>query len=221
APPRIRMETLSRVRGILAGRKPSDTKPPGKGDLLMKTFANLTLGAVLTLGLAATAWAGGASCSGDKASSASMASGSHCTRDEAAAGHCAGGASASMAEGSHCGGMGTNANAMAKECKPTANQVMYSFAVPSVECSGCVKSIQKAAMAMNGVSCAHVDLQTRIAYIIADKKVDERALSKAIADAGYKNKFTAQGSKAEAAFTKAWASNDKSVNCCSKANTKD
>lgn len=186
----------------------------------MKTFANLTLGAVLTLGLAATAWAGGSSCSGDKASSASMASGTHCTRDEAAAGHCSGGANASMAAGSHCN-MGTNANAVAaKECKPAANQVMYSFAVPSVECSGCVKSIQKAAMAMAGVSCAHVDLQTHTAYIIADKKVNERALSKAIADAGYKNTFTAQGSKAEAAFAKAWSSNDKDVNCCSKA-TKD
>jgi len=174
----------------------------------MKTFANLTLGAVLTLGLAATAWAGGSSCSGDKASSASMASGTHCTRDEAAAGHC---------------GMGaTTSNAVAaKECKPTANQVMYSFAVPTVECSGCVKSIQKAAMAMAGVSCAHVDLQTHTAYIITDKKVNERALSKAIADAGYKNTFTAQGSKAEAAFAKAWASNDKDVNCCSKATSKD
>jgi len=187
----------------------------------MKTFANLTLGAVLTLGLAATAWAGGSSCSGGKASSASMASGTHCTRDEAAAGHCgAGASSASMAEGSHCNGMGANAVA-AKECKPAANQVMYSFAVPSVECSGCVKSIQKAAMAMNGVSCAHVDRQTHTAYIIADKKVNERALSKAIADAGYKNTFTAQGGKAEAAFAKAWASNDKSVNCCSKATAKD
>ena len=187
----------------------------------MKTFANLTLGAVLTLGLAATAWAGGSSCSGDKASSASMASGTHCTRDDAASAgaHCAGGASASMAAGSHCTGMGANAVAM-KECHPSANQVMYSFAVPSVECSGCVKSIQKAAMAMAGVSCAHVDLQTHTAYIIADKKVNERALSKAIADAGYKNTFTAQGGKAEAAFAKAWASNDKSVNCCSKA-TKD
>jgi len=185
----------------------------------MKTFATLTLGAVLTLGLATTSWAGGSSCSG-AGKDASMAAGTHCTRDDAAAAgaHCAGGASASMAAGSHCGATsGANAVAM-KECRPGANQVMYSFAVPSAECSSCVKAIQKAAMAMTGVSCAHVDLQTHTAYIITDKKVNERALSKAIADAGYKNTLTAQGNKAEAAFAKAWASSDKSVNCCSKAN---
>jgi copper chaperone CopZ len=172
----------------------------------MKTLANVTLAASLVLGIASTSWAGGSACSeGGKASSTSAASGSHCTR----------GADASMASGSHCSGMGAHATA-ASECHVGANQVMYSFAVPTAECSTCVNAIQKAAIAQKGVSCAHVDLSTRTAYIIADKKVNERDLSRAIADAGYKNKFTAEGSKAQASFTKAFASGDKSVNCCSK-----
>ena len=165
----------------------------------MKRVATILGVAVLTLGLAATSWAGGASCSGDgaKSSSASVTSG----------GHCSGDAEHTMA---------------AKECAGVkAGQVMYSFSVPAVECEHCVDSIQKTAMTTKGIQCAHVDLSTRTAYVIADKKLSKQQVSKMLSEAGFKNKFTAEGKNAQAAFTKAIASGDKAVNeCCAKGKDK-
>ena len=163
----------------------------------MKRIAAIAPVMLFTLCLAATSWAGGASCSPDgaKSSSATMSSGGHCP-----------GAEHSMAANA-CSGV-------------KANQVMYSFSVPAVECEHCVDSIQKAAMATKGVQCAHVDLSTRTAYVIADKKMSRQQVSKIITEAGFKNKFTAEGKNAQAAFTKAVASGDKSVNSCC-ARTKD
>jgi copper chaperone CopZ len=165
----------------------------------MKRVATILGVAVLTLGLAATSWAGGASCSGDgaKSSSATLSSG----------GHCSGDAEHTMA---------------AKECAGVqAGQVMYSFSVPAVECEACVNSIQKTAMTTKGIQCAHVDLSTRTAYVIADKKLSKQQVSKMLTEAGFKNKFTAEGKNAQAAFTKAIASGDKAVNeCCAKGKDK-
>ena len=156
----------------------------------MKTFAKVSALSLLALCVAATSWAGGKSCS-------------------------SGGAKAATA-GSHCGAKDANAMA-AKECGVKANQAIYSFAVPSVECDNCIQSIQKAAMAKDGIACAHVDLSTHTAYIIADKKISQKEIAKLIAAAGYKNKFTGEGSKVQAAFVKAIASGDKGVACCAKA----
>jgi len=165
----------------------------------MKRVATILGVAVLTLGLAATSWAGGASCSGDgaKSSSATMSTGAHCSGD----------AEHTMA---------------AKECTGVkAGQVMYSFSVPAVECEHCVDSIQKTAMTTKGIQCAHVDLSTRTAYVIADKKLSKQQVSKMLTEAGFKNKFTAQGKNAQASFSKAVASGDKSVNeCCAKGKDK-
>ena len=165
----------------------------------MKRFAAIAPVALLALGLAATSWAGGASCSGDgaKSSSATLSSG----------GHCSGDAEHSMA---------------AKECTGVkAGQVMYSFSVPAVECEHCVDSIQKTAMTTKGIHCAHVDLSTRTAYVIADKKLSKQQVSKMLTEAGFKNKFTAEGKNAQASFSKAIASGDKSVNaCCAKGKDK-
>ena len=163
----------------------------------MKRIAAIAPVMLLTLCLAATSWAGGASCSPDgaKSSSAPMSSGGHCP-----------GIEHSMA---------------AKECTGVkANQVMYSFSVPGVSCEHCVTSIQEAAVATKGIQCAHVDLSTHTAYVIADKKMSREQVSKIIAAAGFKNKFTAEGKNAQAAFSKAVASGDKSVNACC-ARTKD
>jgi copper chaperone CopZ len=126
------------------------------------------------------------------------------------------GSGASMSSGGHCPYKGSHAMATGKECSIGASQVMYSFAVPTAECERCVDAIQKAAMAKSGISCAHVDLSTRTAYVIADKKLSSRDVSKVIEKAGYKNRLTAQGPKAQAAFAKAYAVGDKSVNHCSK-----
>ena len=157
----------------------------------MKKLTKIGAFSVLALCVAATSWAGGSSCSSEGAKSASA--------------------------GSHCSG--TKASSAAHEaCGVKANQVMYSFSVASVECEKCIETIQKAAMAKNGIACAHVDLSTHTAYIIADKKLSQKDVSKLIADAGYKNKYTGQGGKVEAAFAKAMASGDKGVNCCAKGN---
>jgi hypothetical protein len=163
----------------------------------MKNFAKVSALTLLALCVAGTSWAGGANCSpeGVKAKEASAA-------------------------GAHCGTKASTASKVA-DCGVKANQVMYSFAVPSVDCEKCIESIQKAAMASTGIHCAHVDLSTHTAYIIADKSLSQKEISKLIADAGYKNKYSAKGEKAQAAFAKAMASGDNGMNnCCAKGKDK-
>lgn len=166
----------------------------------MKRFASILGVAVLTLGLAATSWAGGASCSGDGAKSSSATK---------------------VSSGGHCSGDAEHTMASAKCEGVKAGQVMYSFSVPAVECEHCVDSIQKTAMNTKGIQCAHVDLSTRTTYVIADKKLSKQQASKMLTEAGFKNKFTAEGKNAQAAFTKAIASGDKAVDaCCAKGKDK-
>jgi copper chaperone CopZ len=164
----------------------------------MKTLAKISALSLLAVCIATTSWAGGKSCSstGVKADGAKTASaGSHCTAKDA--------------------------NAMAaKECGIKANQVIYSFAVPTVHCDDCTESVQKAAMAHAGVACVHVDLTSHTAYVIADKKVGRKEIAKVIAAAGYKNTYKAEGGKVQAEFAKAIASGDKGVACCAKSKDK-
>ncbi|HEY6221844.1 MAG TPA: heavy metal-associated domain-containing protein [Candidatus Eisenbacteria bacterium] len=161
----------------------------------MKTLAKIGALSLLAVCIAATSWAGGKSCSSEGAKSASA--------------------------GSHCSAKGSNTNAMAlKECSIKANQAIYSFAVPTAHCESCIEGVQKAAMAQAGVACAHVDLSTHTAYIIADKKVNQKEIAKAIAAAGYKNSYKGEGSKVQAQFAKAIAAGDKGVACCAKGKDK-
>lgn len=156
-----------------------------------------TIGAVSLL-VAGSAFAGGASCGTDaKESSAKSASAGH-----------------------HCDGKDASA-AMAKSCGVKANQAIYSFAVPTAECQDCVNKIQSALMAQKGVACAHVDLTNHVAYIIADKSVNQKAVAKMISTAGYKNSFKGQGSKVQAEFAKAMASGEKGSAACSANKDKD
>lgn len=155
-----------------------------------------TIGAISLL-VAGSAFAGGASC-GTKESSAAKS---------ASAGH-------------HCEGKDASA-AMAKACGVKANEAIYSFAVPTVECQNCVNNISTALMAQKGVHCAHVDVTHRVAYIIADKSVNQKAVAKAISTAGYKNSFKGQGSKVQAEFAKAMASGEKGTAACSASKDKD
>ena len=161
----------------------------------MKTLAKINALSLVAVCLAATSWAGGKSCSTQGAKSAATAAGSDCSAKDA--------------------------NAMAaKECGVKANQAIYSFAVPTAHCDDCIKGVQKAAMAHAGVACAHVDLSTHTAYIIADKNVSQKEIAKVIAAAGYKNTYKAEGSKVQAEFAKAIASGDKGVACCAKGKDK-
>ena len=125
-------------------------------------------------------------------------------------------ASAKGAGGAHCEGMDGAKAMVSKECGVQANQVMYSYAVPSVTCDGCVENISKAALAQKGIKCAHVDLNTKTAYFIVDKKMSKNDVAKVMTAAGYKNKFSASGDKAVKSFHAAFASGEKSVACCSK-----
>lgn len=156
-----------------------------------------TLGAISLL-VAGSAFAGGASC-GTKESSAAK----------------------SASAGRHCEGKDASA-AMAKACGVKANQAIYSFAVPSVHCEDCVNTINTALMAQKGVACSHVDLTNHVAYIIADKSVNQKAVAKAISAAGYKNSFKGQGSKVQAEFAKAMGhSGEKGSAACSASKDKD
>lgn len=169
----------------------------------MKRITKIAPVMLLALCVGAVSWAGGPGCTDDGAkASATDASKASAT-----------------ATGSHCTGKGASA-ASQQTCALKTSQVMYSFSVPSVECEHCVEAIQKAAMETKGIACAHVDLSTHIAYIIADKNVKEKTISAVIAEAGYKNKYKGKGSKVEAAFAKSMASGDKNMACCAKSKDK-
>jgi copper chaperone CopZ len=124
--------------------------------------------------------------------------------------------------GGHCDGVGKSAEAMAHDCGVKPGQVMYSFAVPGAECEHCIRGIQKATMAMKGIDCAHVDLSTRTAYIIADKSVTQKAIAKSIQDAGFKNTYKGTGPKVQAAFIEAMKAGAKNgMSCCPTSKEKD
>jgi copper chaperone CopZ len=163
--------------------------------------------AAAVLLVAAAAIAGGAAIKAKHATASKTAAAGHCDGKDAAmaAGDRCPVSGATMASGGgKCPYSGSNAD-MAKACGMTADQAIYSFAVPTAECDHCVKGIQDAAMAQKGVACAHVDLSTHTAYIIADKSVDRKALASAITKAGFKNSFTGEGAKVQAEFAKTMA----------------
>ena len=188
----------------------------------MKHIKKIAPMIALSLLVAGVAWACKSS------SSASQASASDCSSKTAAqahAGACPYETQASHAKlagaGGHCDGVGKSAEAMAHDCGLKAGQVMYSFAVPGVECEHCIRGIQKATMAMKGIDCAHVDLATHTAYIIADKGVNQKAIAKCIQEAGFKNTYKGTGPKVQAAFTQAMKSSSKNGMSCSPSKEKD
>ena len=180
----------------------------------MKSMKTVAVMGFATLLVATTAWAGGAACSGEKGA---MAEGKACKvsesksaqMTEAKGGHCdmGKGASASMAEG--------------KGCTLGANQMVYSFAVPTAECDHCADGITKAAMAQAGIHCVHVDLKNRVAYIVADKKMDKNVLAKAMKDAGYKNSFRGDGKVARAEAAKFMTASAGKPDACCATKAKD
>ena len=131
-------------------------------------------------------------------------------------------ATTAFAGGAHCDGVDkANAEAMTKACTVGKAQAIYSFAVPGAECDGCASSIQSTLMQTKGIHCAHVDLEKRVAYIIADKSVNKNAIAKGIQTAGFKNKYRGEGSKMQAEFAKAMSSNGKNgMSCCAKEKDK-
>jgi copper chaperone CopZ len=176
----------------------------------MRQLRTLAALSAVTLLAATTAWAGGAACS---AKSEASAAAKGCTVSGAKL------TSAKGAGGSHCSGIDkNNAEAMAKACSVGKSQAIYSFAVPSAECDGCVNGIQSALMAQDGIHCAHVDLEARVAYVIADKKLNTKTVSNVIQKAGFKNSYRGEGKKVQAEFAKAMsASAGKSgMACCAK-----
>ncbi len=154
--------------------------------------------------LATSAWAGGSTSSG-KSEGASK-QGAHCTVGASAA--------SEASAGGHCG-MGASA-ASKEACAYGASHAVYSFAVNDMHCAACVKKVQSAAMAQKGVHCVHVDLGTKTAYIVAEKKVDQRAIAKAVKDAGFTCTFKSDGPDARAAFMKAMAAGGSTVTCPAK-----
>jgi copper chaperone CopZ len=149
----------------------------------MKRNALIVTAAVGVLCLATSAWAGGASCSGKAEGASKEASvGAHCSPNSAGA---------SMTSG--------------KQCKLGANNAVFSYAVPNAHCGDCVEKIQSAAMAQKGVLCAKVDLETHTAYVAGDKNLNQRAVAKAIKEAGFTASFKAKGPKVRAELTRLMA----------------
>ena len=156
----------------------------------MKRSLNIVPLTLAALSLAAVACAGGDLCSGKSQAAKQVSAGSHCP-----------GVSSTQAKGDHCA-IG-------------ADQAVLSFAVPGAECDVCVKTIQRAAMAQKGVTCAHVNLDNHTAYIIGDKSLNQRAIAKAIKGAGFRCTFKAQGPKIRSELLRAMASGG-SAACCAK-----
>ena len=151
----------------------------------MKRNALMATALVGALCLATSAWAGGSMCSGKSEGAAKEASaGDHCTTAKGA----------SMAAGG--------------QCKIGANTAVFSYAVPTAHCGSCVDKIQSAAMAQKGVLCAKVDVNTHMAYVAGDKKLNQRAVAKAIKDAGFDCSFKTAGMKARTELNKLMAADN-------------
>src|SRR3989442_7794032 len=150
----------------------------------MKRRIMIVHAVLAAMSLAGSAWAGGSTCSGKSEGAAKQAAaGSHCT-------------------------VGSSAQAKG-QCTFGANTAVFSFAVPTAHCGACSDKIQTTAMAQKGVLCAKVDLDTRTAYVAGDKKLDQRAIAKAIKDAGYTCKLKSKGPKARAEIIRIMASRPK------------
>ena len=157
----------------------------------MKRNALIVPAVLGVLCLATSAWANGASCSG-KAEGTATKTGAHCTL----------GASKEASAGGHCSGVNGASMTSKGQCPFSASNAVFSFAVKDAHCAACVEKIQSAAMAQKGVLCAKVDLNTKTAYVAGDKKMDQRAVAKAIKNAGFACTLKDQGPKARAEFAK-------------------
>jgi len=134
----------------------------------MKRRTMIVPAVLAVMSLAGSAWAGGSTCS--------------CKSE---------GAAKQTAAGSHC-----TVGAQAKgQCTFGANTAVFSFAVPTAHCGACSDKIQATAMAQKGVQCAKVDLDSRTAYVAGDQKLNQKAIAKAIKEAGYACTFKAKGPK--------------------------
>ncbi len=176
----------------------------------MKQLRTLAALSAVTLLMATTAWAGGAACS-VKGSESAAAKGCTYSGSKMASAHGPDGAGCVMSDGS-------SAEAMAEACTVGKNQAIYSFAVPGAECDGCAHSIQSALMRQDGVHCAHVDLESHVAYVLADKKMNKKTLSGVIKTAGFKNTYRGEGKKIQAEFAKAMSGSlaKNGMACCAK-----
>ncbi len=148
----------------------------------MKRHAVIVPVVITALSLSTSAWAGGRMCH-DKAEGAS--------KEASVGGHCSTAKGASMASG--------------EACKIGASNAVFAFAVPTAHCGSCVDKIQQTAMAQKGVLCAKVDLESKMAYVVGDKKLNQRQLAKAIKDAGFACTLKEKGSKARAELQKLMA----------------
>jgi copper chaperone CopZ len=151
----------------------------------MKRNVLILTAVVAALSLTTSAWAGGSWCSGKGKSE---------------------GAAKQTAAGSRCTPGKSGASVASKQCPIGADNAVFSFAVPSVHCGLCVDKIQTTAMAQKGVLCAEVDLDTKTAYVAGHKKLNQKAIAKAIKEAGYTCTFKAQGAKVRAELMKIMAS---------------
>ena len=63
------------------------------------------------------------------------------------------------------------------------------ISVPSMHCPRCTAIVRKATLSVEGVKKADVSLKERKAVVIADDKLDEKELLKAVDATGYKGEI--------------------------------
>src|SRR6267378_5529514 len=160
----------------------------------MKRTAFIVPVAIAALSFSTSAWAGGDMCHGKSEGAAKEASvGAHCSP---------GTKGASMASG--------------EACKIGASNAVFSFAVPTAHCGSCVDKIQTTAMAQKGVLCAKVNLDTKMAYVAGDKALSQKAIARAIKDAGFTCSFKAKGPKVRDELVKMMAAGSNATPAAAK-----
>jgi copper chaperone CopZ len=148
------------------------------------TAATASTGACAGKADAATASSGKGSCSG-KTDAATASSGK---------GSCAG-----KADGATASGKGSchSKDASAKEASAAAARALV-LNVSGMTCGGCASKVEKALMAVKGVSGAKVDLEAHNAKVDIDKEVKAEDLVKAVEAVGFKAEIAAAPADAPA-----------------------
>ncbi len=93
------------------------------------------------------------------------------------------GAAKEASAGAHCSGVKGASMAAGQQCK-------------------------SAAMAQKGVQCAKVDLHSKMAYVAGEKSMNQKAVAKAIKEAGFDCRLRAQGGKARSELMKLMAADN-------------
>jgi len=167
---------------------------------VFKTSIKALALSVLVLGAAASAYACGDDKKDNAQASYTSTSGSSCASKmskeacaaKMAAGECKAHASnsATLAGADHCAS-GTKDAVYSENCVTysgacaAGRDADYSFAISGAECKGTGAAAAKAIKSVKGVASVTVDYDKHMAYVCADKSVNQKTIAKSLKSAGF------------------------------------